>query len=382
MRRLVALVGAVVLVDTMFYAAITPILPALADELDLGKGAAGVLEASYAAGTFLGALPGGWVAARFGVRTAVFAGLALMSVAGVVFAVGRTELVLDLARFVQGLGGACSWAGGLAWLAAAAPRERRGEYLGTALGAAIVGGQLGPVVGAAADAAGRAAVFSATALFGALLAAWAWRIAEPSVREERALHPARAARDRLIAAGMALTALPSVAFGLIGVLGPLRLDEFGAGALVIGSTFFVAAGLEALVNPVVGRVTDRRGVRAVALPGLVGAGVLLALVPVPGGVAGLAVALVAATGALGVLWVPGMALIAAGADRTGLDQGYASALFSLAWAAGFTAGSAVGGAVAEATGDAVPFAAVALACLGAAVAMAAVRRERALRSRA
>ena len=30
MRRLVALVGAVILVDTMFYAAITPLLPAAA----------------------------------------------------------------------------------------------------------------------------------------------------------------------------------------------------------------------------------------------------------------------------------------------------------------------------------------------------------------
>src|SRR3954451_15865917 len=64
-RRLVWLVGAVVLVDTMFYAAITPLLPELADRLDLGKGAAGVLMAAYAAGTPVGALPrGGAGAAR------------------------------------------------------------------------------------------------------------------------------------------------------------------------------------------------------------------------------------------------------------------------------------------------------------------------------
>jgi hypothetical protein len=36
-RRLALLVGAIVLVDTMFYAAITPLLPRLADELHLGK---------------------------------------------------------------------------------------------------------------------------------------------------------------------------------------------------------------------------------------------------------------------------------------------------------------------------------------------------------
>ena len=380
MRGLVLLVGAIVLVDTLFYAAITPILPALADELGLGKGAAGIMEAAYAAGTFAGALPGGWLAARFGVRTAVLTGLALMSVSGVVFALGTSELVLDVARFVQGLGGACSWAGALAWLASAAPRERRGELLGTALGAAIVGGQLGPVAGAAADALGRDVVFSAAAVLGAGLAVWAWRTPAPAVQPAGVLQPAQAVRDRGIAAGMALTALPSAAFGAIGVLGPLALDDLGATALAIGATFFVAAGLEALVNPVVGRQVDRRGVRAVALPGLAAAGVLLALVPVPGTAAGLAIALVAATGALGVLWVPGMALIAAGADRSGLDQGYAAALFSLAWAAGFTVGSAGGGALAERTGDGGPFALVAAACLVAAVAIVRTRRVPALRS--
>ena len=59
-RRLTLLVGAIVLVDTMFYAAITPLLPKLVDDLDLGKNGAGVLTGAYAAGTLLGSLPGGW----------------------------------------------------------------------------------------------------------------------------------------------------------------------------------------------------------------------------------------------------------------------------------------------------------------------------------
>ena len=73
MRRLALLVGAIVLVDTMFYAAITPLLPQLADELHLGKNGAGVLAGSYAAGTLIGALPGGWLAARAGVKATVLA---------------------------------------------------------------------------------------------------------------------------------------------------------------------------------------------------------------------------------------------------------------------------------------------------------------------
>ena len=90
MRRLVLLVSAVVLVDTMFYAAITPLLPRLTDELGIGKQAAGVLAGSYAAGALVGALPGGWLVSRVGVRPVVLTGLALMAVSGLVFAFGDT----------------------------------------------------------------------------------------------------------------------------------------------------------------------------------------------------------------------------------------------------------------------------------------------------
>ena len=61
MKRLFWLVCLVLVIDTAFYAAITPLLPTYADDLDLSKTAAGVLSASYAAGTLAGRYPaGGW----------------------------------------------------------------------------------------------------------------------------------------------------------------------------------------------------------------------------------------------------------------------------------------------------------------------------------
>ena len=50
MRRLFLLVAAVVLVDTMFFAAVSPLLPEYADEFGLSKTGAGVLAAAYPAG--------------------------------------------------------------------------------------------------------------------------------------------------------------------------------------------------------------------------------------------------------------------------------------------------------------------------------------------
>jgi predicted MFS family arabinose efflux permease len=358
-RRLVLLVGAIVLVDTMFYAAITPLLPKLADELDLGKNGAGVLTGAYAAGTLLGSLPAGWLIARAGVKRTVVVGLTLMSVSGVAFAFGKTIGVLDAARFLQGIGGACSWAGGMAWIAAEAPRERRGALLGSAMGAAIFGVQLGPVVGAVARGAGQEVTFSSTVAFGVALAVWAWTMPVRRAEQETLATPVEALRSRPMLAGMWLTALPAAAFGVLDVLTPLRLDALGASALALGLTFFAAAGVEAIVTPFIGRYTDRGGAQNVVRVGLAATVAALVVVQLPQTAVGMAIVVIAISGLLGVMWVPAMGLLAGGAEGIGLDQGFAFAYFNLAWAAGFSLGSFAGGSLAEITTDSVSYTGVA-----------------------
>ena len=125
MRTLLLLASIVVLVDTSFYAAITPLLPDLTEEFGLSKTGAGILAAAYPIGTFVGGLPGGCMAARVGVKPdrAARPGADDASRASA-FAFAHTIVLLDLARFVQGVGGAASWAGAMAWIAGAAPKEQ------------------------------------------------------------------------------------------------------------------------------------------------------------------------------------------------------------------------------------------------------------------
>jgi MFS family permease len=359
-RRLVFLVGAIVLVDTMFYAAITPLLPKLADDLGLGKNGAGVLTGAYAAGTLVGSLPAGWLIAKAGVKATVIVGLTLMSVSCLVFAFADTIGVLDAARFLQGVGGACSWAGGMSWIAAEAPRERRGALLGSAMGAAIFGVQLGPVVGAVARGVGQEVAFSSVVLFGVALGVFAWAQPVRIAAGESIATPAEALRNRAMLAGMWLTALPAAAFGVLDVLAPLRLDALGASALALGLTFFAAAGVEAIVTPLVGRYTDRGGARKVVRGGLSATVAGLVVLQFPATAPGLAIVVIVVSGLLGVLWVPAMGLLTGGAERIGLDTGFAFAYFNLAWAAGFSLGAFVGGSIAEVTADAVAYAGVAV----------------------
>jgi MFS family permease len=354
-RRLVLVISAVVFVDTMFYAVIAPLLPTLARELHLSKLSAGVMTASYPVGTLVGSLPGGVLAARVGPKRTVGAGLALLAGSTVAFALLHDAASLDLARFIEGIGGAFSWAGGLAWIVAETSSERRGALIGRALGAAIGGALFGPVIGTLANAVGRAAAFSLVVVIALLLIAETRRLPSGHVRSEQGfgnLLPALAGRG--VALAMWLVALPAIAAGALDVLAPLRLHRFGAGTAAVGATFLLAAVAEAAVSPAAGRLSDRRGRMLPMRLGLVAVGVLLLCFGLPGRALPLAVLVVAIGGALGGFWAPAMALLSDAAERHGLDHGLAAALMNLAWASGQILGSGAGGAIANVAGDAVP----------------------------
>ena len=364
-RRLVLVVGAIVFVDTMFYAAIAPLLPSLAHELHLSKFAAGVMTASYPVGTLVASIPAGVLAARAGPKFTVVLGLSLLAVSTLAFGFLHSEIALDIARLVEGIGGACSWSGGLAWIVAEAPADRRGALIGSALGAAIAGALFGPLIGTAASIVGRGAAFSGVVVVATGLIVAARRIPSAHVDSAQGVRDLLAAvRGKTVILAMWLVTLPAMASGMINVLGPLRMHRLGAGAAAIGAAFLVAAAIEAIISPVIGRWSDRRGRMTPVRYGLISAAALLICFTLPREAALLGALIVATAAALGGFWAPAMAMLADAADRRGLDQGLASALANLAWAGGQILGSGVGGAVAKATGDGVPMTATAILCVG------------------
>lgn len=361
MRRLLILASAMIFFDVAFFAAIAPLLPDYVDQLGLSKAEAGVLSAAYAAGTLFGSLPAGFVASRAGPRRTVIFGLLLLGFSSLVFGFAEEILLLDAARFVQGIAGALIWSGALTWLITIAPEERRGSIIGTALGTAVAGALLGPGLGAIAGEIGTGPVFSSVLAITVLLSWAASRLPEQRPPERQPLREVMATLvSRPVLESAAFVAVPSLMFGAIEVLVPLRIDELGGGHGLIAIGFIAGAALEAVLAPLAGRISDRVGRRAPFVVGLsicAVAMVGIALVTTLGAVIG--VLILAALGA-GLCFAPALTLISDVAESSNLHQGFAAGLSNMAWASGQVIGGIGGGAVASLTGNEPPSIAIAL----------------------
>jgi MFS family permease len=356
-RRLLILVSAIIFVDALLFTALTPLVPMYADEFDLSKAGAGLLVGAYGAGALLGGIPGGLAASRFGPKRAVVAGLLLLAAASFAFAAASDANALTLggARFVQGIASTATWAGALAWISVTAPSSRRGEVIGTAFGAAIFGAVLGPAFGGVAELAGIELAFT---IVGVLTLAFAGlasfaRSARPEPTSLAGLR--RAFRDRRFVGGLWLNMLPAMLFGLLIVLTPLALDDAGWGTFAIAAVFFASGLVEVVLNPMLGRFSDRVG-RLLPIRAALTASVVVALALAVSSRAAVVAVLVCAAGiSFGSLYTPGMSLTSHRAETAGLAQGLAFGVMNTAWALGEVIGPSAGGTLADSAGDAAPY---------------------------
>lgn len=379
-QQIVLLVQALVLFESIQYSVVTPVLPHYADALGASKTSIGLLVAAYPAGMLPGTLLGGWIATRFGVRRTTLVGLLLFSASLIGFGFGTSIVTLDLLRFVQGMACGCIWSGGLTWVIAIAPRERRGELLGSVMAAAIFGTILGPVMGIAAVTLGPDVVFTFLGGVSAVLAAWTFGRPQPPPAETGGGASVRALlSSSKMMLGLWLVLLEAGTLGALGTLLPLRLSHIGASGVVVGITFVIASVLSTLIAPSIGRVTDRRGAGLPLGAGLLTAAALLLLMPLPHTVLLLAaLSVIAVGGPLTAYTIPAMSVVTDSAERIGIALIVSSMLFNISWAVGEMIGAPAAASISQATSDAVPMlalAAIMLATFGAVIATGLMRRS-------
>jgi MFS family permease len=365
MRRLLILASAMVFFDVVFFSAIAPLLPDYVAELGLSKAQAGVLSASYAAGTLLFSLPAGLLAAHLGPRRTVIGGLMLLGVASVAFGFAHQFLLLDAARFTQGAAGALIWSGALTWLVTTASPEHRGSVIGTALGTAVAGALFGPALGALAAEIGTELVFSSVLLVATALAFVAARLPEAEAPERQHLREvAETIFSRPILLATAFVAIPSVMFGAVEVLVPLQIDDLGGGHVLIAGGFIAGAALEAVLAPIAGRYSDRAGRRLPFMVGLSICAVAMAAVALGQSLGMVMTGLILTSLGGGICFTPALTMLSEMAESSRLHQGLAAGLSNMAWAAGQVAGGLAGGGVASVAGNAVPSVAIIALLLG------------------
>jgi MFS family permease len=351
--------------DVVFFSAIAPLLPGYVSELGLSKAQAGLLSASYPAGTLLASLPAGLMAARIGPRATVIAGLLLLGVASVVFGFAHEFILLDAARLTQGAAGALIWSGALTWLVTTAPPEQRGAVIGTALGTAITGALVGPALGALAAEVGTEQVFTGVLVVAVILAIVAARLPDARHPESQGLREvAETMLSRPILIATLLVAIPSVMFGAVEVLVPLRIAELGGGHALIAGSFIAGAALEAALAPLAGRYSDRVGRRAPFVIGLAICAVAMAAIAVAQGLGVVLTGLILTSLGGGICFTPVLTMLSEIAESSRLHQGYSAGLSNMAWAAGQVVGGVAGGAAASLAGNAVPSFAIVILLLG------------------
>ena len=312
MRKLLILTSAIVFFDTLFFAALTPLLPHYAHTLGLGKAGAGVLAAAYPAGALAGAIPSGIVAARFGVKPTVLVGLIAVGVCTVALRhrgarAGRSTL----ARFCQGLRQLVLVDG----RARVARRRRPGGPARHADRRRLRdrGRRRAARAGARRNRRARGDRLDVRRRRRRVVRARG--VGRRDARRRRRAGRSRSACSRARSATAQMlgaywfVVLPALLFGVLSVLAPLRLSALGFGSVAIGAVFLCAAAFEVVNNLVVGRLSDRRGPLYPIGISLAASIVVAAVLPWPNERFALAALVVCASLSFGTFFTPGMTLL-------------------------------------------------------------------------
>jgi MFS family permease len=376
-HRLVLFVGGVFAAESAFFAVVPPLVPRLVRDVGLTTTEVGVLVAAYPAGVLLAAIPSMALVDRRGVRVATLAGIGVLIAATLGFAWGTSAVILDAARFVQGVGGAVAWAGALAWLTSTTAAGRRGSVIGGAIGAALIGMVVGPAVGAAASQLGRGPVFSAMAVVLALLAVASPASAPSSIARRGSVQALiRLIRSRRAAIGNGLLMVIGIVGGTVWSLLPLLVAYRHGGPEVIAAILATGYLLAAFLNIFVGRLSDRIGRRTPTLVGLAIAALLLPTLPLFASLILLALVSVIAQSAVAALWTPTAAMVSDGSEVGAAGQAVGVATMNAAWAAGGAVGPILAARLAESSGFNLPFALAGGLCAASAVVLVLTYRRR------
>lgn len=343
-------------------------LPTYAESVGVGVAVIGVLIAAYDFAEILAKPVFGAVADRQGMKRTMLAGIAVFTVASLVYLVVPPQLLI-LVRFLQGVGAAALSAVSLALVGAYFDTDR-GRAYGVYNAIKGAGYVVSPVVGGLIVVrSGFATIFVATALIGVAAFGLSLFLPRPPREtdafddddDEFSLSGFLAVfRDPALRPWYAVTVVNMFFVGILFGFLPVRIHALGIDPLGSGAMLSVAALSYLLVQPAAGALADRGSVATTIRAGLLLAAVSIALAAFLDG-APLVLVLVTAGAGVGTVWTNTDTLISrlARQSQLGATMGAAGSFKEL----GDMVGPLLIGVLAQLFG--LPVAFVACAALGA-----------------
>jgi MFS transporter, DHA1 family, solute carrier family 18 (vesicular amine transporter), member 1/2 len=339
--------------DLAVYDMVVPFMQDFARPWGVGERELGFLFATYVVALLVTIPFAGRLCDRLGAGRALRIGASGLLLSLGLYAIANGQVMLFVARAVQGAAGGMSWTAGLALLAAAFPAERRGRALGVAMAGMSLGTLVGPPIGGwLFDCEPRMpfAIFAGWAATILLLLV----LTPLPAGQAAAGSSAPTGRPRLH--GYVLTSgivvIGSMMLSCLEPTLPIDLEtRLQITPKVIGVLFSLAALAYGLASPAAGWAADRWGNRRVMSAGIAGCCLTLPLAALPKSWWGEAAALAAFGFTLAFLLAPTLPEIAAACERNGATAfGAAYAVFNLAYAIGMVVGQITGGELAPAIG--------------------------------
>ena len=348
------------LIEALFESTIAPMLPSIARQFGLSHTMGGVLVAAFAIGFAVGTYPALQLTSTIGPRTTTVIGIACVAAGILCFAVGGSDGLLFAGRGLAGFGSVVIYSGGIALAMTGVGDERRGATIGAIYSGSYAGAAIGPLIGTAATVLGRMPVFgllvSVPLAITALLLRLPTVVAPPAVNLSTIRGYLRSGRVRL---GLWITSLPAFGGGVVVVSGAYRLDEAGASALMIGIAFGAMAVITAILEPLLGRVSDTWGRRRPLLVLMLLTAITMSmLIPIHERMA--LVVLIAVAGSIfSVVDGPGFALVGDGVESLGGNDATTTFLVNLSWGPSAALGAVLAGVCHDVAGAGLSFGALA-----------------------
>lgn len=368
MRRTIAPIYALILLETFVWIAIVPLAPTFADELQLSGVETGMILAAASLAALVVAFPLGLIADRFGSRRVTIASAFLFTLATLGQGLADELWSVLLARAAFGVAFGALWGAGASWLSDSLTDASRPRALGATVTVSGVGFTAGPVfAGVLADRYSTGTPFLLVAVAAAVVtaalvvAAPATPTRPPTQRLREMLSAAR--RDELVLAGIGIIVLIGLVGGGVNLLVPLQLRENDVSAGEIGLLFSAASAVYTVVSAVVARMGARSATLRVGGTAALLTGFSLVLVVLSGSTpAAVAFVLLRAP-----FWATMDTIIyplgAAGAHRSSLGRGSVMGLLTVGWASASTIGPLLAGGIADALGERAAYA-VMMGCCG------------------